>query len=100
MSNNENAPEVTAPERIWLEAANNCPDPRFTFTEPAREWSECRPNTPGALQYVRADISQAEADELRAEVERLKAENAHLKVKLEWAEAREQNAADRAANWS
>ena len=90
MSNNENAPEVTAPERLWLEVTQNWFDCRFTFTKSAREWSECKPDTPGRLQYVLASKADAQADELRAEVD-------NLKVRLGWAESREQNAVCRAA---
>jgi hypothetical protein len=86
--NNENAPEVTAPERLriaplWPEGASWA-DAKTFVGEPG-------PANEGTAEYVLASKADAQADELRAEVER-------LKVKLGWAESREQNAVSRAAD--
>jgi hypothetical protein len=80
---NENAPEVTAPERLriapWYPLGANWADAKTFVGERSGKRVE------GTAEYVRADIADAQADELRAEVER-------LKVKLQWAESREQPA--------
>jgi hypothetical protein len=63
---------------LWPEGAS-WPDAKTFIGEPG-------PANQGTVEYVRADIADAQAEELEAEVERLKAENADLMVRLEQAE--------------
>jgi hypothetical protein len=68
MSNNENAPEVTAPERIEVDM--------WGGTGYMQEWEVGLPQGVDAevtAEYVLASKADAQAEELRAEVERLRA---------------------------
>jgi hypothetical protein len=78
----ENAPEVTAPERIrvaplWPEGASWA-DAKTFVGEPG-------PANEGTVEYVLASKADAQAEELKTEVERLKAENARFLIAIETA---------------
>ena len=68
-----------APERIQVITSAGCGPYIIGPDDPLIKLS---------TEYVRADIAEAQAEELRAEVQ-------NLKVKLQWAESREQNAVSR-----